>query len=383
MGKKYIFSNEQSKYILNNYSQFSRKKISQQLNVSEKIIYRFLKENNLIIEKPKNLNVKHKVLQKPWNDYEKQYLIENYIKLDNNVIAEKLNRPIQNVLGYVRKLGLVKCPHLKHENIKFVDNYLKENYNKKSIHEMSIELNKTEKTIKQNLYKLKLIPIKSFTGFNKNDIDFILENKDTMSLQKIGEHLNIDRRNISRYLTENNISRKYLPPACRRIMTLNDEQEKFILDNYITMSYKDISQTLDIPQHYVMETLRKNGLYLKTNKTRKSQTEPEKIVNNILIENNINFLTESTINGTKYQCDFQLKDNSNKLIEVLGDYWHYNPKKYGRKNMQKKQKNKVKKDKRKSNILKKLGYDVLYLWEDDLKNNINICKKRILKFVND
>lgn len=57
-------------------------------------------------------------------------------------------------------------------------------------------------------------------------------------------------------------------------------------------------------------------------------------------------------------------ENTNKLIETFGVYWH------------KKEDEEIY-----INACKENGYEVLILWEDDLYNNFKDCKNKILKFL--
>jgi Zn finger protein HypA/HybF involved in hydrogenase expression len=67
--------------------------------------------------------------------------------------------------------------------------------------------------------------------------------------------------------------------------------------------------------------------------------------------------------------------NNNTIYEFLGDYWHGNPKKFNSNDINK-HLNKTfgylyKKTQKRFKSLKKLGYDVKYIWEADWKTNKN------------
>ena len=68
--------------------------------------------------------------------------------------------------------------------------------------------------------------------------------------------------------------------------------------------------------------------------------------------------------------DFYLP-NYNMLVEVDGDYWHGNPKKY--KIFSDKQNKRKILDKRHNTYLKNNNWIVLRFWEDDIINNIDYC----------
>lgn len=70
---------------------------------------------------------------------------------------------------------------------------------------------------------------------------------------------------------------------------------------------------------------------------------------------------------------FDFKIGNNIIIEVQGDYWHANPKFYNENDIINYPKGKFKakdiwnKDKEKKKIAEKCGYEVFYIWEDEIK----------------
>jgi G:T-mismatch repair DNA endonuclease (very short patch repair protein) len=99
------------------------------------------------------------------------------------------------------------------------------------------------------------------------------------------------------------------------------------------------------------------------------KTSIERKVEEKLVEFDITKFNFSQILDRKYQYDFRIGNNI--LLEVHGDYWHGNPKKYGptKKPLNKQQRNKIKQD-----IIKKIyaetnGWILFVIWEDDIKNN--------------
>jgi G:T-mismatch repair DNA endonuclease (very short patch repair protein) len=55
-------------------------------------------------------------------------------------------------------------------------------------------------------------------------------------------------------------------------------------------------------------------------------------------------------------------------VEVQGDYWHCNPTKYPNGPQDEKQRRGVEKDKRRFEWLKSKGYQVIELWESDIRS---------------
>lgn len=104
------------------------------------------------------------------------------------------------------------------------------------------------------------------------------------------------------------------------------------------------------------------------------RTNIEIICSSILSELGIEF--KEQVRRSKFVYDFHLLE-SNRFIEVNGDYWHGNPKVYptvdGRQSFN------INRDMVKS---EKVGRDnMLYLWESDLLHRRELCRQMILDFI--
>jgi len=125
-------------------------------------------------------------------------------------------------------------------------------------------------------------------------------------------------------------------------------------------------------------------------------SKPHKICSQILQDNNIDFeiefrlkmkddLFEEGMNKYYYEYDIKI-NNSNKLIEVNGDYYHANPIKYKENDIliffgkEVSVKNIWNKDKCKIDFAKKCKYSILVIWEYDISNNIEKVKKELLEY---
>lgn len=111
-----------------------------------------------------------------------------------------------------------------------------------------------------------------------------------------------------------------------------------------------------------------------------TNTKPQIIINTLLDDMGIKYRNEE--NFKYYSIDNYLYEH-NLIIEVMGDFWHCNPLKYTYKSMRDIQKKRIPKDKAKhSYILRHHDIEILYIWENDIYNNIELCKELILKYVN-
>lgn len=111
-----------------------------------------------------------------------------------------------------------------------------------------------------------------------------------------------------------------------------------------------------------------------------TNTKPQIIINTLLDDMCIKYRNEE--NFKYYSIDNYLYEH-NLIIEVMGDFWHCNPLKYTYESMRSIQKKRIPKDKAKhSYILRYHNIEILYIWENDIYNNIELCKELILKYVN-
>lgn len=117
---------------------------------------------------------------------------------------------------------------------------------------------------------------------------------------------------------------------------------------------------------------------LTSGKISLTQSKPQIIIDELLSLLNINNIKEFNI--IYYCVDNYLPDN-NLMIEVQGDYWHCNPLKFKDK-MNDTQCKRVIKDKAKHTYIKNnFNIEVLYLWEHDIYNNLDLCQELIKKYV--
>lgn len=115
----------------------------------------------------------------------------------------------------------------------------------------------------------------------------------------------------------------------------------------------------------------------RKNKGSKSETWLEKVVRSILLCLDVDFLTQKHIKLNTFKCDFVIK-NTNKLIEVNGDYWHGHDKKY--EDLDLKVKESVDNYTKKLQFYSDNGYEVLEIWEHEIKNDLGEVIKKIKKY---
>lgn len=128
------------------------------------------------------------------------------------------------------------------------------------------------------------------------------------------------------------------------------------------------------------EQSRKRAVSILENRIIDTNTKPQIMINDLLDSMNITYINEK---GFKYYAvDNYLSDN-NLIIEVMGDFWHCHPLKYTLDNMREIHRKRIPKDKAKHTYFRnKYNIEILYLWETDIYNNIDICKLLIEEYIN-
>ena len=102
------------------------------------------------------------------------------------------------------------------------------------------------------------------------------------------------------------------------------------------------------------------------------------IINEVLNELNIDYTNEEMFGS--YFVDNYLTEN-NLVIENMGKYWHCTP--WDNNNINEMQYKNIQRDKAKRTYLKnQFNINILYLWEDDINNNIELCKQLICLYIN-
>jgi very-short-patch-repair endonuclease len=113
------------------------------------------------------------------------------------------------------------------------------------------------------------------------------------------------------------------------------------------------------------ERQRINILNRFLSKKKNNPSRLEMTFEKLLLENGIKYQTQFNLSHRLY--DFKL-ENSNILIEVDGDFYHANPKKYPTP-ICKTQEDVIKNDHKKNEIAQHSGYTLLRFWESDILNN--------------
>jgi hypothetical protein len=95
--------------------------------------------------------------------------------------------------------------------------------------------------------------------------------------------------------------------------------------------------------------------------------------------NELNIESEIEKNISVYSLDSYIK-NTNLYIEVMGTFWHCDNRVY-QTPLNEIQKKSIRRDKSKKACLFEKDLIILYLWEKDINESYECCKKLILEFI--
>lgn len=110
-----------------------------------------------------------------------------------------------------------------------------------------------------------------------------------------------------------------------------------------------------------------------------TDTKPQMIINDVLDDMNISYINEK---GFEYYTVDNYLEKYNLIIEIMGDFWHCNPLKYSSPNEYEVHKKRIPRDKAKHTYFKnKYNVEILYLWENDIYNNLDVCISLINKYI--
>jgi hypothetical protein len=150
--------------------------------------------------------------------------------------------------------------------------------------------------------------------------------------------------------------------------TLKNRPIEKKIEHYTNLSIvkkKQWENYTDEQKYDRISKLFKNNQLSGIHKINKLETK----ISNALVEIGVSFYFSHYVK--RRQFDFKIGENI--LIEVQGDYWHANPKFYKEDDIINYPRGKFKakdiwdKDEEKKKIAEKYGYDVFYIWEDEVK----------------
>lgn len=202
-----------------------------------------------------------------------------------------------------------------------------------------------------------------------------------MPYDKIAKSINKTRKQVQTYakqigLIEDGKLKKTDSFKTNKKLVFTEEEVEYLKNNFNVGLDKLEEKLTGRTKQQIYSKIKKMGLL------NRKQTFPEMCVESILKSLNLKFEKEFIMKNCerKFIIDFLVEDKY--AIEVQGEYWHAHNKEI---NLTKAQEKNVLRDKLKYDQMIKCGYKVLYLWENEIKNDkdnyFSNCKEVIKKFI--
>jgi G:T-mismatch repair DNA endonuclease (very short patch repair protein) len=150
-------------------------------------------------------------------------------------------------------------------------------------------------------------------------------------------------------------------------------RSKYYVDDKHSMFGTHQSEEQKQRQSQLVTQMISNGIMPQT------LTKPHRKINTLLESHEIDFENE---HPEKYHSIDIYLPEYNLMIEIMGNYWHAHPLKYNISQLTNQQRKSIKQDKSKHTYVKKYkNIEILYLWEKDINENIDLCWMLIQKYI--
>ena len=332
-------NNDQEQFIINNYNKMTYSQMALYLNVSKSTVAAHamnLKDRGLIVDK--------KITRVKWTYEEENTLLKLIIDTSPQEIAHLLNKTYNAINSKIRSLrnkGKINKEYILH--IAYDD----------SLHNTEL------------------------STWTQLEIDNLKQYIKRMSVHAISLKMKKGTYDVITHFHQ-------LPHDAKQQLYYNcqdynweQQYDDFIVNNFLIKNKHEIMAA--IPNRTWRSITRRAhlfGLYRMKNCSKfmpYTEVEIQKILNQF----NIDYIHQYRIYYTTssyFISDFYIP-HIRTIIEVQGDYWHCNPKVFSCPNDI--QKEKIQHDIFKKEQLEKLGYNIIYIWEYDIKNNYEKCINQI------
>lgn len=348
MGVKRIPTEQELQKIRTMASQgCARTHIAEELCMDRSTIYRILSEYNIEL-KPSPVNKKGSKIN--WNKKNTEKFIEMYananVTLDD--ICNEFGISKKSVSVKARDLCLEKeVKHFKWTSHKI--RILKECYKSEdfTISDIAQLIDTTEPIVYSKAKELNLSK-QRYKNYAEEEIDWLCENKDKLTIKEMAEYLNRSENAIRFKLVKLGesvrISRRIAMPDTEDFK--QDIGDPMLSNAVLARKYGVCDTTINKWRK------RLYGDFKTMVDTWRCKTTAELDMENILEEMDLAYIYQKVILGWK--VDFYL--GFKIIVEVQGSHWHDEIEKV------------IEKDKRKFSELQKAGYTVIKIWDYDLKD---------------
>lgn len=362
---------------------------------------------------------KHKVKRKYWKDEEVEILKEKYHNTSNEELGIMMGATAEQIRCKGNSLGLKKDSSGKQwtrqECIDSIKKFHKNNGRSPSFREFCPEYNMPSLTsIKKALGTSRLEEVCSMVGIEMSiqenstngTTDWEWDIKETT--KRVKRHCNHCGKEYSIVLAQYKKGSRFCSRECKANWQKTEENvgennplftKVETTCDYCGKTFFKKKSKFEKEENHLCSNECKNKWFAEIyTQTKEWKDERRKIAVRSLKEGNVNSV-DTTPNllicgilddmgieykkeeGFKYYAVDLFLTKYNIPIEIMGDYWHCNHLVYNEINYRN-QVERIYKDKAKHNyISSEYGFEILYLWESDIYNNINVCKDLISKYI--
>lgn len=382
-----LWTDEELSYLKQYYSQ----------DISLEYIHEKYIPNRTIAEitgKANSMGLLRKEKPREWTSEEIELLKENYNTYSSEVLIEKFF-PDRNVCQLSKKkseLGLAVTNRFKDGKLYWTEDKLELLFNEypyMNTEEFYNKYFKNDISLSGLYGKINHLGIKKdkefVSGWTIDEDEYLKENYKNidLSITDIAKHLGKDENSVQYRAT--NVFGIY-----RKDELFSEEERELIRElypHYKTSEFinKFPNRTVDQLERYARRMgVKKSKDYirwvtLEGTKNSIETSKPQQIINDLLDEMCVGYIGE-------YDCKYYLIDHYltdyNLMIEVQGDFWHCSPLLSNKSNTFGIEGNKLKDKRKHSYIRNNYNIEILYLWEKDINDNIELCKKLIEEYIN-
>lgn len=312
-----------------------------------------------------------------WSKKQDKFIIENYSNMDTNEIAKLLDKSSDSVRWRAIKLGVQKDSNWSEEEV----NLLVEEYPYLS-----------NRGLWKRYFKDRTfysVIVKSMKLNLKKDDNYLSEVRKNTGIKnlKANVHGILIGENHPKYKPRLKLNCEYCGKVIYRLASdIAKNKNTFCSiecrDKWKSENLRGENNPLyGVTHERWTSAKRKEQAEIMVKRLKESdfkfgKTKPQREIDNLLNYLNIRFENE-------YDCKYYLIDNYlidyNLMIEVQGNFFHCNPT-MNLKNSR--EKNIIKKDKAKHTYIKMYKQiDILYIWEKDIYENIDLCRELILLYI--
>jgi hypothetical protein len=172
---------------------------------------------------------------RPWTEMEVRYLKTRYPKLNVAQICRTLQRSEQSVRGKINQLGIGSEPPAPWTEGETA--YLRAHYGKVRVTELAEELGRSPDAVEIKAGRLGLS--RRIVQLSTKDRQWVLDNLGSISFAKMAAKLGVNPKKLMRLAAKEGYRAR---PNCR---AWSEEEDRYIRENYGTMTRRQIAEKLD------------------------------------------------------------------------------------------------------------------------------------------